>query len=224
MFIQCPSLVQDAKEPASAEGELMSSSNLVRLGGGLTSAAAGILLLVGHLLNLGGDPEYGTVLGSLWVLTAHVLLVFAFVALYVAQAQQSGLLGTSGMVLSVVGTTLASGVILVEIAGASGAEVGAVLEVGPTGALALLAGLAFLTGLILLGVATMRAGVFPYWAGLLLIAGDVVFGAASFAGSASLVVEVIGALIACAAFVWLGLALLSGTRSGAPAGQPAHVS
>jgi hypothetical protein len=224
VFIQCPSLVQDAKESASAEGELMSSSNLVRLGGGLTSAAAGILLLVGHLLNLGGDLEYGTVLGSLSVLTAHVLLVFAFVALYVAQAQQSGLLGTSGMVLSVVGTTLASGVILVEIAGASGAEVGAVLEVGPTGALALLAGLAFLTGLILLGVATMRAGVFPYWAGLLLIAGDVVFGAASFAGSASLVVEVIGALIACAAFVWLGLALLSGTRSGAPAGQPAHVS
>jgi hypothetical protein len=224
VFIQCPSLVQDAKESASAEGELMSSSNLVRLGGGLTSAAAGILLLVGHLLNLGGDLEYGTVLGSLSVLTAHVLLVFAFVALYVAQAQQSGLLGTSGMVLSVVGTTLASGVILVEIAGASGAEVGAVLEVGPTGALALLAGLAFLTGLILLGVATMRAGVFPYWAGLLLIAGDVVFGAASFAGSASLVVEVIGALIACAAFVWLGLALLSGTRSGVPAGQPAHVS
>jgi hypothetical protein len=35
----------------------MSSSNLVRAGGGLASAAAGILLLVGHLLDLGGDPE-----------------------------------------------------------------------------------------------------------------------------------------------------------------------
>ena len=152
------------------------------MGGGLASASAGILLLVGHLLNLGGDPEYGTVIGSLSVLTAHVLLVFALVALYAAQAEQSGLLGTSGMVLSVVGTTLASGVILVEIAGASGAEVGAVLGAGLTGALALLAGLAFLIGLILLGVATMRARVFPYWAGLLLIAGDVVFGAASFVG------------------------------------------
>ena len=202
----------------------MPSSNLVRLGGGLASASAGILLLVGHLLNLGGDPQYGTVLGSLSVLTAHVLLVFALVALYTAQAEESGLLGTLGMVLSVVGTTLASGVILVEIAGASGAEVGAVLGAGLTGALALLAGLAFLIGLILLGVATMRAGVFPYWAGLLLIAGDVVFGAASFAGAASLIVEVIGALITCAAFVWLGLALLSRTRSGATVGQPAHVS
>ena len=202
----------------------MSSSNLVRLGGGLASAAAGILLLVGHVLNLGGDPRYGTVLGSLSVLTGHVLLVFALAALYAAQAEQSNLLGTLGMILSVAGTTLASGVILVEIAGASGAEVGAVLQAGLTGALALLGGLAFLIGLIMIGVATMRAGVFPYWAGLLLIVGDVVFGAASFAGAASLVVEVLGALITCAAFVWLGLALLSGARSGASVGRPAHVS
>jgi hypothetical protein len=118
----------------------MSSSNLVRTGGGLASAAAGILLLVGHLLNLGGDPEYGTVLGSSSVLAAHVLLVFALVALYAAQAQQSGLLGSLGMVLSVVGTTLASGVILVEIAGASGAEVEAVTGAGISGALSLLGG------------------------------------------------------------------------------------
>jgi hypothetical protein len=200
----------------------MSSSTLVRSGGGLASVAAGILLLLGHLLNLGGDPEYGTVLGSLSVLTAHVLLVFALVALYAAQPEQSGLLGGLGMVMSVTGTTLASGVILVEIAGASGAEVDAVLGASLTGALALLGGLAFLIGLILFGIATMRAGVFPRWAGVLLIVGDVVFGAASFSGSASLVIEVIGALITCAAFVWLGLALLSG--GSASAQQPARVS
>ncbi len=224
MFIRCTTLAQDAQGHANAEGELMSSSNLVRLGGGLTSVAAGILLPVGHLLNLGGDPEYGTVVGSLAVLTAHVLLVFALVALYAAQAERIGLLGTLGMFLSVVGTTLASGVILVEIAGASGAQIGNVLEAGVTGVLALSAGLTFLIGLILLGGATTRAGMLPYGAGLLLIAGDVVFGASSFAGAASLAFEVIGALITCAAFVWLGLALLSGRRSSASAGQPAHVS
>ena len=224
MFIRCTTLAQDAQGHANAEGKLMSSSNLVRLGGGLTSVAAGILLPVGHLLNLGGDPEYGTVVGSLAVLTAHVLLVFALVALYAAQAERIGLLGTLGMFLSVVGTTLASGVILVEIAGASGAQIGTVLEAGVTGVLALLAGLTFLIGLILLGGATTRAGMLPYGAGLLLIAGDVVFGASSFAGAASLAFEVIGALITCAAFVWLGLALLSGRRSSASAGQPAHVS
>jgi hypothetical protein len=98
----------------------MSSSNLIRTGGGLASAAAGLLLALGHLLDLGGDLEYGTVLGGALVLTAHVVLIFALVALYAAQAQQSGLLGSLGMVLSVVGTTLVSGVVLVEIAGASG--------------------------------------------------------------------------------------------------------
>ena len=59
----------------------MSSSGLVRLGGGLASIVAGVLLLLGHVLNLGGDPEYGTVLGSSSVLAAHILLVFALVAL-----------------------------------------------------------------------------------------------------------------------------------------------
>ena len=200
----------------------MSSSNLIRQGGGIASIVAGVLLLVGHLLNLGGDPEYGTVLGSSAVLTALVILVFALVAIYATQAERSGLLGILGMILSVIGTTLASGVILVEIAGASGVEVQAVTGAGLSGVLSLLGGLAFLIGLILFGVATMRAGVFPRWAGILLIVGDVVFGAASFSGSASLIVEVLGALITCAAFMWLGLALFSGV--GAPSGQPARVS
>ncbi len=200
----------------------MPSSNLIRTGGGLASAAAGLLLLLGHLLDLGGDPEYGTVLGGTLVLTAHVVLVFALVALYAGQAEQSGLLGSLGMVLSVVGTTLVSGVVLIEIAGASGAEVDAVLGSALPGALALLGGLAFLIGLILFGVATMRAGVFPRWAGLLLIVGDVVFGAGSFAGEAATIFEILGALITCAALVWLGLSLLS--RSGTSARQSARVS
>ncbi len=135
----------------------MSSESLVRTGGGLASAAAGLLLLLGHILDLGGDPQYGTVFGGTLVLTVHVVLVFALVALYAAQAEQSGLLGSLGMVLSVVGTTLVSGVVMVEIAGSSGAEVDTVLGAGFPGALALLGGLAFLIGLILFGVATMRA-------------------------------------------------------------------
>jgi hypothetical protein len=100
--------------------------------------------------------------------------------------------------------------------------VGDVLGAGLLGALVLLGGLAFLIGLILFGVATMRAGVFPRWAGLLLIVGDVLFGVGSFAGAAATIFEILGALITCTALVWLGLSLLSG--SGASAGQPARVS
>lgn len=126
------------------------------------------------------------------------------------------------MVLSVVGTTLVSGVVLVEIAGASGSEVDAVLGGGLPGALALLGGLVFLIGLILFGVATMRAGVFPRLAGLFLVVGDVVFGAGSVAGSGATVFEIIGATLTCAALVWLGLSLLSGR--GALGRQPTRVS
>lgn len=61
---------------ASSQEEPMSSSNFVRVRGGLASAASGVLLAA-HILNLGGDPEYGTVLGSSLVLTAHVALVFS---------------------------------------------------------------------------------------------------------------------------------------------------
>lgn len=50
----------------SSQEEPMSSS-FVRVGGGLASAASGVLLLAGHILNLGGDLEYGTVLlGRAW--------------------------------------------------------------------------------------------------------------------------------------------------------------
>ena len=54
----------------------MPSSNLIWRGGGLAIAAAGLLLLLGHLLDLGGNSEYGTVLGGSLVLAAHVVLVF----------------------------------------------------------------------------------------------------------------------------------------------------
>jgi hypothetical protein len=97
-----------------------------------------------------------------------------------------------------------------------------VLRAGVPRALALLGGLAFLIGLILFGVATMRAGVFPRWSGLLPIVGDLVFGAGSFAGPAATIFEILSALITCAALVWLGLSLLS--RSGTSAGQSARVS
>jgi hypothetical protein len=200
----------------------MSTSEAIRWGGGLTSVAAGLLLLLGHTVNLGGDPEYGTVLGEALVLSAHALLVFALVALWAIQAERSGSLGALGMVLSVLGTTLNCAAVLAEIAGASGADVEAVVGQGVSGTITLLGGLAFLIGLILFGVAIMRARVLPRWLGPLLILGDVVFAVGTFAGSAALIVEVLGALITCTAFVWLGLALLS--ASDTPVQRTAQVS
>lgn len=191
----------------------MVSSNLVRTGGGLASIAAGVLLLLGHLASLGGDPDYGTVLGSSLVLVAHTLLVFALVVLCAVQAARGGALNVAGLVLSIVGTTLNAAAIFVEIAGASGQEVHAVLQSGVTGALTLLGGVAFLIGLLLIGVAALRAGVYPRWAGAALIAGDLVFGAGSFAGSAESAFTVAGAALTCAGLVRLGWSLQQGSAA-----------
>ena len=116
----------------------MSPSAAIRWGGGLTSVAAGVLLLLGHIVNLGGDPEYGTVLGEVLVLSAHALLVFALVSLWAVQAEPSGSLGAAGMVLSVLGTTLNCAGVLAEIAGASGADVDPVIGQGVPGTITLL--------------------------------------------------------------------------------------
>ena len=187
---------------------------LVRTGGGLACIGAGALLFFGHLTSLGGDPTYGTVLGSSLVLAAHTLLIFALVALYAAHAEQEPLLSGLALVLGVIGTTLNCAAIFVEIAGVDGAEVAPVLTSGLTGTLTLLGGLAFVIALILFGVAIMRAHVLPRWAGLLLIVGDIVFAAGSFAGSAQPLVYVAGAALTGGAFVWLGAGLL---RLGRPA-------
>lgn len=92
--------------PASKEDNPISSMKFVWFGGGLASALAGLLLVGGHLFNLEGGPEYGTVLGGSSVLAAHLMLVFGLVVLYPAQAEHSGAFGALGMVLGVVGTTL----------------------------------------------------------------------------------------------------------------------
>ncbi len=91
---------------------------------------------------------------------------------------------------------------------ATHAERAPVLTSRLTGRLTLLGGLAFVIALILFGLAIMRAGVLPRWAGLLLIVGDIVFAAGSFAGSAAPLVDVAGAALTGGAFVWLGARLL----------------
>jgi hypothetical protein len=176
---------------------------------GLASISGGALLVIGHLIELVGPVEYGEVVGLSLVLVAHLVLIFALVGIYAAQLARMRVLGNLGMVLSVLGTALVSGVVLVEIAGASGAEVEAVLTGGVAGILAQIAGLSFFIGLILFGIATMRAAIFPWPAGLLLIVGDLVFGAGTSGGSTGPILIMMGAVLTAAGLVWLGTRLMT---------------
>ena len=209
-----------AATQGSAQDSTGPPSDIIWRGCGLASIVAGVLLVAGHLFDFGSPVGTGAVVGKSSILAAHLLLVLALVGIYAAQVARMRLLGHLGMVLSVLGTALVSGVVLVEIAGASGAEVEAVLAGGVAGMLATLAGLAFFVGLIMFGVATMRAAVFPRWAGLLLIVGDLVFAAGTSAGTAAPVFTVGGALFTCAGFVWLGLPLIAGASSSARRDMP----
>ncbi len=204
---------------AHQEDFTASASPSIWLGSGLTSIVAGVLLVAGHLFDFSSPVGTGAVIGKSFILVAHLLTVLALLGIYTAQVARMRLVGHVGMVLSVLGTALVSGVVLVEIAGASGAEVDAVLAGGVAGMLATLAGLAFFVGLILFGIATMRAAVFPRWAGLLLIVGDLVFAASTSAGTAAPIFTFGGAVLTCAGFVWLGLTVMARARSAGRAAR-----
>jgi hypothetical protein len=168
--------------------------------------------MFGHLVDGGAAGAGTTVTGLSMVLAAHLLMVLALVGIYAAQASRMRLIGLLGMILSVLGTALVSGVVLVEMAGAGGATIEDVLARGVAGMLAMLAGLGFFVGLLLFAIATMRARVFPRAAALLLIAGDLVFAAASSASTAAPYLIIGGANLTGAGFVWLGLLLVARAR------------
>ena len=127
------------------------------------------------------------------------------------------LIGPLGMILSVLGTALVSGVVLVEIAGAGGTAVENVLAGGIAGMLATLAGLGFFVGWLLFALGRMRARAFPRGAGLLLMVGDLVFGASSSAGVAAPLLVIGGAILTGAGFIWLGLLLARARDERLPA-------
>jgi hypothetical protein len=80
------------------------------------------------------------------VLAAHRIMVLVIIGIYVTQASCMRLIGPLGMIPSVLGTALVSGVVLVEISGAGGTAVENVLTAGIAGMLTALAGWASLWG------------------------------------------------------------------------------
>lgn len=197
----------------------MTQFNAFRADGAVAGVLAGSLLALGHLLNLGSASDYGTVPGTTLVLVAHVLLVFALVGIAAAQAERAGLLGRVATVLTIVGTTLVSGVVLVEVAGASGLAVSPVFEAPVAAAFATLGAMAFFVGMLLLGVATVRAGVFSRPVGALLFVGTLVFGLGTVAGSLEPLGTLAGAVLTGAGFVWAGRELLGGRTDSESTGR-----
>lgn len=175
----------------------LSSSTLIRLCG-LASIAAGLLWSIGTLFNFvaGGSIEPASTAGAITALVTNTVMIFAFLGIYTGQAQQMGLLGALGTFLGIVGATLLVGVNTV----AFSRMVGAVEVLRPPMAIGIPGVLSLLTGVVLLGVATVQAGVYHKWAGLPFILALVLFPLRWIQEE----LAILAILVASLGLVWLG--------------------
>ncbi len=199
----------------------MSSSGLIRWGG-MAAVVGGVLFVVGDLLGLltfGGELAETAATGTFFVqqflfLLGTVLILFGLFGLHASQSEATGTLGLVGFLVAFLGTALAVGATWAQafVAPRIAQLEPGLLEV-PNFAFPLSFAI-FAVGWLLFGIATMRAGVYPRVAAILLIVGAVLT-FVSFLFPASAVVLGIGV-------AWLGFALFTG--GSAPAEQPSRVS
>ena len=189
----------------------MANQTLFRWGG-LISIVTAALLVITTIVNF--YPL--SVVGQWLFIATAVFLVFTMMALYSAQAGKSGVLGLVGFVLTIIGSVflaIGSFVVLARVSGIEEAK--AVVKFWSTtvvGSAPLLLGL----GLILFGIATVRAHVYPRWAGMLLNIGVVLL---TITGMSTLllqnilivsgVLSVIALAIASVGLGWMGWVLWS---------------
>ena len=197
----------------------MSSGRLLRL--------SGAALLVGGLLNIlttvistflfTGPAPTSTVWTSvqLLVFIGSLLALIGLPGVYLVQARQTGWLGLIGFILSFLagiilgaGGEIVSGFVLPWLA-TNAPKLAA--EQGPPALIVvfIVINLGGAVGAVLLGLATMRAGVLPRGAGVLLIVGGVVtvITAAPFPVAISTLLSNIGGVIIFLGIAWIGYTL-----------------
>jgi hypothetical protein len=210
----------------------MAPTQLIWRGGGLTCVIAGVLLATGQITNLlGDDTQFGTVVGGNLIHIAHLLLIFALISLYSAQARRSGVLGLLGTAMGIIGTSLIVTIVFVNTAGAysvrvppsgNGSPVRSTVPEATAWILdsvySVLGPPIFTIGLIVFGLATVRAGRFPPGVGALLVLGaalaflgcplSYVYACAVTFGRGVYIVFVLGTVLIGVGFAWLGFLLL----------------
>ena len=158
----------------------MSTSDLVRWSG-LAAVAGGVLFVVAGLLaftfpdDLVERAATGTfVVQQPLLLLATVLLLLGLFGLYASQSEAAGVLGVVGFLLAFFGTALLSGGFWSEVFVFSfiPPQSPDLIEAKPWGNL--LSSLTFTAGWLVFGIATLRAGVYPRAAAIVLIVGAVV--------------------------------------------------
>jgi predicted membrane channel-forming protein YqfA (hemolysin III family) len=140
------------------------SENVYRWSGILLIAGAallGIAIVTISLKPVTDQPLSPS--ASLILFLASLLLLLSLPAMYARQANAAGWLGLAGHAL------LQSGVVFLVMISATPILYPSFNETPGESAVAFMLGIALTLGLLLTGVATIRAEVFPRWAGILLL-------------------------------------------------------
>jgi len=192
----------------------MRSQTLFRLSGwALTIGAA--LFAIGYILKPGMDDVIQVYTNPLYIpavtfsFLGALLVLVGLPALYAHQASRAGILGLVSFVLVFLGLasleigsgpllSIVSQMLAAEPATQSIVASGGALENNATFLVFYLPSLLTTNlGILLFGISTIRAGVFPRWAGWLMIAGVLLV----------FVVETVGIPLVMAGMAWCGLAL-----------------
>jgi hypothetical protein len=203
----------------------MSTANLIRWSG-LASLLAGVLHILGAFLHPVGEdlaainsPNWVPAHLVLWV--SGILILLGLVGLYTRQAEKTGWLALVSFVLAFIGIAVGGGllsivsIIIPFIATEAPALI--VQAMTPPAFVLPVIALGFGLGFILFGVVTMRAGVLPRWAGLLLIIGAILQMAEGSPMDRTLlhVILTTGRVLFGLSFAWMGYALWSEKREPA---------
>ena len=208
----------------------MSSRMLYRLSGG-TLIAASFLSIVNTILGTVLYPGNTTpqqymslpwLLARLVIVIGSLLFVIGLPGMYLRQAGRAGVLGLVGFILVFFGSLLAGAFFTLTVTVFPLlAQVDPKLLEGeflPGGMFLLLLVFSLLNmiGAILLGIATMRAHVFPRWIGVLLIIAGIGMGL-TFVFPPTLltpgaIIETVSSFAYDAAFLWCGYVLIAGGR------------
>ena len=175
------------------------------------------------------DYAQGSMGSSLWMPThaalvvSYMLFIFGLIGVHLSQADKAGWLGSTGFGLSFLSLIVLTAQLVVStwilpvLAALPEMPKTAAALLDPSGPLAAFSTAVYVVyiptviGLVLLGIAVMRAGVLPRWAGLLLIIGTLLDLAALIGASGELIVK-LGDLIFDAGKLWIVYALWSAAR------------
>jgi len=146
---------------------------------------------------------------SLLMLVSSILLLLSLPAMYARQANAAGWLGLAGHVL------LQTGILILVVLAATPILYPSLKNPAGENLVVFLLGIVFTLGLLLTGLASLRAGVFPRGAGILLLAAMAGFFFDFFVAeflppmAGQLGSAIFGVLLAVS-FVWFGISLFMG--------------